>query len=288
MPTWTVAAVQSDVRLGDRDANLAALLRRLHAAADRGARLIVFPECTLSGYGLVGRQRVDAHAEPVPGPATAAVAAVSRERGVFAAFGLLEKAGAKVFNACALVGPGGHVATYRKTHLPCLGLDRFTDPGDMPFAVHDLGGLRVGMAICFDGGFPEVARALTLLGADLILLPTNWPEQAMKSATLVSRVRALENHVYFLSVNRVGTEAGTRFIGYSSIVGCTGDFLAVAEHDREETILAEIDPEVARRKKIVYRSGEYEIDRVNWRRPEFYGVLAEPRGAHPAGPHASR
>ena len=75
---------------------------------------------------------------------------------------MLERDGARLFNACALVGPTGLVANYRKIHLPFLGVDRFTTPGDRPFAVHDLGGLRVGMTICYDGSFPESARVLML------------------------------------------------------------------------------------------------------------------------------
>lgn len=284
-PAWAVAGVQMDCRLGDPAANLAAMVRHLDAAADRGARLIVFPECALTGYGVADRRHARALAEPVPGPATATVAEACRRRGVFAAFGLFEAAGDKIYNACALVGPAGLIGTYRKTHLPCLGADRFTDLGDQPLAVHDLGGLRVGMAICFDAGFPEVSRVLTLLGADLILLPTNWPDRAAKNATLICRVRALENHVYFLSVNRVGTEAGYHYIGRSSLVDCGGDYLAFADHDREEVIVAEVDPATARRKRVVHCAGEYEIDRVNWRRPDLYGKLVEPGPVHPAGPH---
>jgi predicted amidohydrolase len=278
MPTWTVAGVQMDCRLSDPAANLAAVIRHLHAAADRGAGLVVFPECTLTGYGLDGRTHAERLAESVPGPATEAVAAVCRDRGVFAMVGLLERAGGKVFNACALVGPDGLVATYRKVHLPCVGADRFTDPGDRPFAVHDLGGLKVGVGICFDGSFPEFARVLTLLGADLIVLPTNWSDKAIKNATLVARVRAFENHVYFMPVNRVGTEAGFHYVGRSSVCDTNGDFLAYADHDREEVILAEIDPAAARQKRVVHCAGEYEIDRVNWRRPEMYGLLTEPLG----------
>jgi predicted amidohydrolase len=280
MPHWKIAGVQMDCRLADPAANLAAVTRHLHAAADRDAQLVVFPECTLCGYGLDGRRQAEALAEPIPGRSTEAVAAVCRERGVFTIVGLLERAGDKVFNACALIGPQGYIATYRKTHLPCVGVDRFTDPGDQPLAVHDLGGLKLGIGICFDGSFPEFARVLTLLGADLIVLPTNWTDKAIKNATLVCRVRAFENHIYFMPVNRVGIESGYHYVGHSSICDFYGDYLAYADHDREETIFAAIDPDAARRKRVVHCVGEYEIDRVNWRRPELYGPLV----AAPADP----
>jgi predicted amidohydrolase len=276
MPIWKIAAVQTDCRLGAVAANLAAVRARLAEAADAGAGLVVFPECVLTGYGFASRAEVERVAEPIPGPSTDAVAADCARRGVWVAFGLPERAGDRLYNACALVGPGGQFATYRKVHLPCLGLDRFTDPGDRPFAVHDLGGLRVGIGICFDGSFPETVRVMALQGADLVVLPTNWARQAIKNATLVSRVRAFENHVYFAAVNRVGDEAGFHFVGHSSVSDVTGDFLAFAEHDREAVLYAAIDPAAARNKKVVHCAGEYEIDRLNWRRPEMYGPIVEP------------
>lgn len=278
MAQWTIAAVQMDCRLGDTKGNLTAVRDRLRKAAEAGARLVVYPECILSGYSFTNRGDALAAAETVPGPASDALAADCQRLGVFAVLGMLERdaSGDRLYNAAALIGPRGVIATYRKIHLPCMGADRFVAPGDQPFGVHDLGGLRLGMAICFDGSFPESARVLTLAGADLIVLPTNWAEPARKMAMLMSRVRALENHVYNLSVNRVGDEAGFHFIGHSSICDCSGDFAAFAEHDREAILTVTIDPEIARNKKVVFCAGEYEIDRINWRRPEMYGELTRP------------
>jgi predicted amidohydrolase len=275
MDRWTVAAVQMDCRLGRPADNLAVVRQKLAEAAAGGARLVVFPELALTGYGLPDRAAAVAVAEPVPGPATAALAADCDRLGVWAVVGLLERAGDRVYNAAALVSPGGRVECYRKVHLPCVGADRFVDPGDRPFAVHDLGGLRVGLGICFDLSFPEAVRVHTLLGADLIVLPTNWAEPARRMATLVTRVRALENRVYVLACNRVGDEAGHHYLGHSSVTDVTGDFLAAAEHDREAVVTAVIDPAAARQKRVVTCAGEYEIDRVNWRRPEFYARLTE-------------
>lgn len=281
--TWKLAAVQCDSRLADKPANLRTVTAKLDAAAAAGANLVLFPECVLTGYGVTDRRHAVSLAETLPGPATEEVAAVCRRRNLFAVFGLLERDGDRLFNSCALVGPAGFVAGYRKIHLPCVGADRFTDPGDRPFAVHDLGGLRLGVNICFDGSFPESSRILTLLGADLVALPTNWAEKAIKMATLVPRVRAFENHIYYAAVNRVGTEAGFRYIGHSSISDFGGEYLRYADHDREETLYADLDPEAARRKNTVHCVGEYEIDRVNWRRPDVYGPLVD--GAPHRGHH---
>ena len=279
MTNWTVAGVQTDCTLGDPATNLWRMATKLAAAADRGARLVVFPECAVTGYGFASRADALAAAQTVPGPATDAVAAECARYGVWAVFGLLEldPLSGKLFNACALVGPGGYFASYRKLHLPCLGADRFTDPGDKPLAVHDLGGLKVGMNICFDGSFPETARVLTLLGADLIVLPTNWATNARKMAELVSAARAWENNVYYLAVNRVGDEAGFHYIGLSSAADTGGNMLHWAAEDREAIFTIDVDPAAARRKRVVHCHGEYEIDRVNWRRPEMYGPLVVPQ-----------
>lgn len=276
MTLWRVAAVQMDCGLGDRVRNLATIRARLRDAAAAGARLVVFPECALSGYGFESREEASAHAEPVPGPAVEMVAADCRSLSVWAVFGLLERAGDSLYNACALVGPGGLVARYRKTHLPCLGVDRFATPGDGPLDVHDLGGLRIGMNICYDAGFPECARVLALAGADLIVLPTNWPPGAAGTLKYLVPARALENHVYYLAANRVGEEAGFRFIGGSRILDVDGELLATAG-EGEQIIVADVDPERARRKRVVFVPGRYEVDRVGHRRPELYGPLCEKR-----------
>jgi predicted amidohydrolase len=279
---WIVAGVQMNCVLADKPANLAVMTRKLGEAADRGAKLVVFPECALTGYGFDSRSQAATVAEPVPGPAVETMGRECARRGMWAVFGLLESAGDRLFNACALVGPNGFVASYRKIHLPCLGADRFIDPGDRPFAVHDLGGLKLGMNICFDGSYPESARILTLLGADLVVLPTNWASGARKMAELVSAARAWENHIYYLAVNRVGDESGFHYIGLSSAADYLGNILHFAREDAEELFIIEIDPTAAAQKRVVHCHGSYEIDRVNWRRPDLYGLLVagEPFKGH--------
>lgn len=275
MPNWIVAGVQMDCALGDVAHNRAAILAKLHAAADRGAKLVVFPECVLTGYGFESREEARSAAETLPGPSTDAIANACAKLGVWAIFGLLESApNNKLFNACALVGPSGFVAGYRKIHLPCLGVDRFTDPGDRPFAIHDIGGLKIGMNICFDGSFPESSRILTLLGADLVVLPTNWTTNSRKMAEVVSAARAWENHIYYMAVNRVGDESGFRYLGLSSAADYSGNSHFALEFE-EAIITLEVDPLAARQKHVVTCAGVFEIDRVNWRRPEMYGLLVE-------------
>ena len=172
---YRVAAVQMEPKLGRLDENLEQILNWLEPAAMAGAKLVVFPECALSGYGFSSRQEGLDHAVSLESPPVRKVLAACERHRCFCIFGLLERDGDRLFNACVLAGPNGVAGSYRKVHLPFLGIDMFVDPGDRPFAVHDAGGVKVGMHICYDGGFPETARVLTLLGADLLVLPTNWP-----------------------------------------------------------------------------------------------------------------
>jgi predicted amidohydrolase len=270
-----IAGVQMDVVFGDREANLARIGERLRETASAGAQLTVFPECAVPGYCFDSLAEARGHAEPVPGPSTVRLAELCRECRVYAVVGLLEADGERLFNAAVLVGPAGVVGLYRKVHLPYLGVDRFTTPGDRPFAVHSADDVRVGMTICYDAAFPEAARVLALEGADLIALPTNWPPGAECTADYLINARALENNVYYIAVNRVGQERGFRFIGQSKICDPRGHVLAEARHTDEAVLYAEVDAAFARQKHIVRVPGKHEIDRFADRRPEMYGRIAE-------------
>lgn len=271
-----IAGVQMDVELGAVAANLDRMEKRLAEAAAQRAKLVVFPECAATGYCFESAAEAREVAEPIPGPITERMSKLCRDYGAHAVFGMVELDGDRIFNAAVLVGPERVLGGYRKVHLPYLGLDMFTTPGDRLFRVDHVGNVRVGMSICYDGSFPESTRSLALLGADLVLLPTNWPPGAETTAEYVVNARAVENNVYFMAVNRVGTERGFRFIGHSKIVDPHGNTLAEARGTDEQILYAEIDPHLARRKHLVRVPGKHEIDRMADRRPEMYGLLTEP------------
>ena len=275
MPRWKIAAVQMDCTFAEKAKNLDSVRTHLHEAASNRAKLVIFPECVLPGYCYDSLAEARPHAETIPGPSTQTLAADCAKLGVWAVAGMLEAAGDKLYNVAVLIGPDGVHAVYRKIHLPFLGVDRFTTGGDQPFVVHDLGGLRIGINICYDGSFPESARCLMLAGADLIVLPTNWPTGAISTARTLIPARALENHIYYAAVDRVGTERGFKFIGMSRILGCTGEFLAVSDDDQPTILYADIDPEKARNKHLVNIPGKYELHRTRDRRPEMYGAIAK-------------
>ncbi|MGZ0172364.1 MAG: carbon-nitrogen hydrolase family protein [Planctomycetales bacterium] len=278
-----IAAVQMDVTLGEVDRNLQAIEDRLREAVSNGASLVVFPECTVTGYCFESLDEARPFAQPIPGPATERLSAICSELNAFAVFGMLEQEGDRVFNSAVLTGSSGVIGTYRKTHLPFLGIDQHVNDGDRPFDVHQAGDVNIGMNICYDSAFPEASRCLTLLGADLIALPTNWPPGAECVASHVLNTRAMENAVYFAAANRVGEERGFRFIGLSRICGPDGSTLATSDDDSETILYADIDPERSRNKRVVREVGRHAIDRLADRRPDLYGPLTEPHSLERPG-----
>jgi 5-aminopentanamidase len=273
-----LAGVQMDVKIGANQENLDKMLAYMRTAARNQADLIVFPECALSGYMFSSREEALPFMETVPGPSTAKLAAACQELNVYAVVGLLEKAGRQCFNAAALIGPQGLIGNYRKNHLPFLGIDRFVDPGNAPFQVFETPIGKIGLHICYDCTFPESARVMTLMGADILVLPTNWPEGRRNVSEHVVITRAYENRVHLIAVDRVGVERGGKFIGGSKIVSASGDVLAAGSEKDEQVLYAEIDLAEARQKRLIIKPGEFEVDCVRDRKPELYGKISEIRG----------
>ena len=273
-----------DVSIGQVEGNRRRVIERLRNAAESGADLVIFPECALTGYCFDSLEEAAPFAESIDGASASAISAACSETGVHAIVGFIEKDGQKYYNAAMLIGPGGVgvISNYRKVHLPFLGVDRFLSPGNEQFRVTDLPFGRVGINICYDASFPEAARALKLLGAELIILPTNWPTGAWRTPEFVLNARSCENHVNFAAANRCGVERGWEFIGRSKIVDVNGDTIAEAARG-EEILFAEIDLQEANKNKIVNVAGAYEIDRLADRRPEFYRIItseaSQSRGA---------
>ncbi|MEU8310503.1 carbon-nitrogen hydrolase family protein [Actinomadura sp. NPDC048955] len=160
---------------------------------------------------------------------------------------------------------------------PHLGADRFVQPSsDRSTPVFDTSVGRIGLAICYEIRFPEVIRCLALAGAQIVLLPTNWPEEGRILADHFTRVRAAENFVHLLASNRPDWERGTRFIGASSITGPYGTPVRRADSE-EAVLLADITPSQALEKSIVVEPGEFEIHPWRDRRPLDYRPLGEER-----------
>ena len=274
MDSFQLAIVQMDPKICDRARNRAAILEGIEKAAKAGAKLVVFPECAVSGYVFESADDARPSAETVPGETSEAVVKACRKQGIHAIVGLIERDGDALYNSAFVAGPDGLAANYRKCHLPVLGIDRYVGRGeDLP--VIDLPFARIGILICYDVRFPEAARSLALRGADVIVVPTNWPEGAESAPDFLTRARAWENRVYIAACNRVGEERGARFIGRSQIVAPDGKILVEADGTSETMLTAEIDPEFARIKKLVIKPGEFELDPIGGRRPDLYHALTD-------------
>lgn len=270
-----ISAVQTNVQFADAAENLKAMSDIVARECLEGSRLVVFPECFTTGYCFDSKDQAMASAEDIQGRTVQAVCDLAKQADCGIVFGMLEKLGGQLFNVAVLVGPDGVIGSYRKVHLPFLGVDRFTTHGDRPFEVFEFEGVKIGLLICYDGGFPEASRELALAGADLIVLPTNWPRGAEYMSAFSVNSRAMENGVYFAAVNRIGTENGFDFIGQSRIAGPYGETMVHADHADEEILRAEILVDRARQKEIVRVPGKHIIDRFADRRPEMYGRITE-------------
>ncbi len=270
-----IAAVQMEPKIMRNKENLARMLVMAGAATAEGADLIVFPECALTGYVFTSREEAQPFMETIPGPATDMLADYCRQHGIHVIFGLLEKDADRCYNTAVLIGPSGLVGKYRKNHLPFLGVDRYMDPGDQPFKVYNTPLGNIGLHICYDCNFPESARVMALSGADILALPTNWPEGRGKVVNYVVNTRAYENKVHLVAVDRVGRERGTTFIGSSKIINAWGDTLAQASAEAEEILYAEVSLADARQKRVIFKPGEFEMDFIHDRRPELYTRLTQ-------------
>jgi predicted amidohydrolase len=266
--SWTIALVQMDCVAGDVAANLQRIEDSTVEAADRGAQLVLFPECATTGYFL--GDRIASLAEPIPGPSSEQLTHLARSRGLHLMVGMIERAGDKYYDDAILFTPDGAYHVYRKAHL--FGPERaiFT-PGERPVVVETALG-RLGLTVCYDLMFPEFIRTLVLSGAQVVLNATDWITDTWQStlgwggdtvASLV-RIRALENGVHVAMADRAGVEAGWRSLGSSTVAAPTGRVLATLGAD-EGMALATID--VANTDFVRWSEvATY----VNDRRPELY------------------
>jgi 5-aminopentanamidase len=278
-----VAAGQFETQLLDPAANLATMNAYLERAASQGVQLVAFPECAVTGYALTAKEAARL-AEPIPGPSTQALVQSCRRLGLFAVVGLLEQdADGILFNSAALLGPEGVIGVYRKTHLPCLGVDRYLACGDDLPGPFPLAEARLGLLICYDLRLPEPMRVLALAGAQLVVVSTAWPSTARLYSEHLARTRAAENGVFLLAANHVGEERGTRYLGNSLIIGPDGEVLQQAGEQDEALLVAEIDLGRADRKQRVFIPGEYELDLIADRRPDLYRRLADTEPHTPSG-----
>jgi predicted amidohydrolase len=274
-----VACLQMQPEIGQNEKNLQRSLELCGQAVAHGAKLLVLPELCNSGYVFESRTEAREASEEIPtGPASSAWVSFCRDNDVYLVAGIAERAGDRLFNSSIVIGPEGHIGTFRKVHL-WNRENLFFEPGDLGFPVFHTPIGRIATFICYDGWFPEAYRACALQGADIICIPTNWvpiPGQAEGSpamATVLAQANAHSNSVYIAAADRVGTERGQPFNGQSVIVSYTGWPLAgPASPDEEEILYADMDLGMAR----VARNWNDFNQPLRDRRPETYGPLSAP------------
>ncbi len=258
-----IGIIQTAPWFGDKEFNIREIER---AVGDLEADLWVMPELALTGYEFQSREELAELAEEIPGGETCRwLLEFCEKHNTHAVLGLAERDGEKLYNSCVLAAPFEIVGHYRKLHLFDEEKNRF-DPGNLPLSVHDIGLARIGLMICFDWRYPEVARSLTLLGAQVIAHPSNLVAPFCQAAMIT---RALENRVFFVTTNRIGTEerAGrkVKFTGGSVLVDPDGETILNLPYTRTAVRLADIEPERADDKRATPHN-----DLIADRRPTYY------------------
>ena len=249
-----IACIQMQPAMAKVEANVAHSLGLIGRAVELGAKLVVLPELSNTGYMFQSREEAFALSEPIPaGPTVKAWCGIAAKHGLHLVAGICERDGAKLFNSAVLIGPAGYIGTFRKVHL-WNEENLYFEPGDLGIPVFHTAIGRVGMAICYDGWFPETYRLAALQGADIVCVPTNWvpiPGQAEgreAMANILAMAAAHSNSIYIACADRVGTERGQPFEGQSLIVGHTGWPVAgPASRDKEEILTADVALGEARR-----------------------------------------
>jgi N-carbamoylputrescine amidase len=243
--------------------NLRQTLAAVEKAAKAGAQIICTQELFRSLYFCQSENYQHFQlAEPIPGPSTAAFQRLARKHRVVVIASLFEKRAAGIYhNTAAIIDADGSLlGLYRKMHIPDdpLFYEKFYfTPGDLGFRAWPTHHGKIGVLICWDQWYPEAARLTALQGAEILFYPTaiGWhpSEKAAQGAKqhdaweLIQRSHAVANGCYVAAVNRVGHEApaggaGLEFWGQSFVAGPSGEILAKASTDNDETLLVAIDP----------------------------------------------
>lgn len=270
--TARVVCVQLAPVVGALDDNCDAMLAAVAAVLARGGDVIVLPELATSGYVFASKQEAASVAITPRHEVFARVAAELAGSAAVCAFGFAEMDGTgTLYNSAAVVDASGVRVVYRKTHLWDTEKLVFTAGSDAPPVLQtDVGVL--GLLICYDLEFPEMTRALALAGADLILVPTNWPlverpQGERAPEVVIAMAAARSSKVAIACCDRTGTERGQEWTAGTTIIGCDGWVHATPGSDSiavTDLVLAD-----ARDKRISERNDIW-VDR----RPDVYDAAA--------------
>ena len=257
-----VGYVQTSPLFGDKEKNFEQIENLL---VDVKADLIVLPELFATGYTFISKDEAVSLAETPNGKTSRLLIQISKMTGAIIIGGYVEKAGNEIYNSAMIVSNSRVIDSYRKIHLYYKEKLWFS-PGDKPLNVYEINDIKIGIMICFDWIFPEVARSLALLGADIIAHPANLVLPYCQKAMTT---RCLENRVYSITANRIGEEKrgqdNFKFTGGSQITSYNGKVLSAAPNNETDIDFAEIDVRKARNKRL----NDYNVI-LQDRREEFY------------------
>ena len=281
MDKITVAALQLQLNLEQEQDNIAAVSALVEEAAGKGARIVLPPELFSGGYFCrEEHDRFWALAKPTTEhPSVIAMQALARKLKVAIPTSFFEKDGQHYYNTMAMISEEGEIlGIYRKSHIPDgPGYEEkfYFRPGNTGFKVWDVCGTRIGVGICWDQWYPESARVMALMGAEMLFYPTAIGSEPQDAEFDTSRMwrramvgHAVSNCMPVIAANRIGCEAGQTFYGHSFITNEWGDRLA--EYEREETgaLVAELDLAEARKHRA-------SMGFFRDRRPQLYGRISE-------------
>ena len=242
-----IGYVQTSPIFGDKEKNFEQVESLLVGVK---ADLIVLPELFATGYTFVSKDEAVSLAETPKGKTSNFLLNLSKLTGAVIIGGYVEKAGNDIYNSAMIVSNNDVIDSYRKIHLYYKEKLWFS-PGDKPLKVYEINDIKIGIMICFDWIFPEVARSLALLGADIIAHPANLVLPYCQKAMVT---RCLENRVHAVTANRIGQEKrgddDFKFTGASQITSYNGKVLSSAPSNKKYTDFIEIDIQNSRNKRL--------------------------------------
>jgi len=280
MERMKIAAIATRNWIGEQGKSIANMAKWCGRARRKGAELVVFPELGVSGY--VNHEVAWALAEPVPGPSTDKLVGVAADLGIVICFGILERDADVTYNTQVLVNRDGIIGKQRKIHMP--GLEYMNWRGGFEIETFDIGKARVGITICYDSLFSEMARSLYFKGAEVLIMPfaygtkprTRFPEEDITG--LCYRVNCFTNGCYGIICNNAGTRRknkwepkGKKFPGWAGVFDPHGEVVAFTREkgNSEAMTVAVLDP----KKLASRRRNAYFIPRCL--RPEIYVQINE-------------
>ncbi|OLN32012.1 nitrilase-related carbon-nitrogen hydrolase [Desulfosporosinus metallidurans] len=269
----TIALAQTDSVLGDVTASCAKAEALIRKAASQGAQIVCLPELCTTGYrqDLLGDKlwELAEPVEPTPGPTVTHFSSLAKELGLYIILPMIEQGTMPgiVHNSAVFINKNGTVqGVFRKVHAFATERYYFTDGNSYPVFETEFG--KVGIMICYDMGFPEVARVLTLQGAEIIFAPSAWCQEDEDVWDINIPARALENRVFLAAVNRVGSEEDLVMHGKSKVVDTRGRTLVEAARFQEDLVCATVDLNTL-------RQARHQTPYLKDRKPHTYELITK-------------